>query len=417
MKLAYLTPQYPKVSHTFIRREIRELCRRGHEVRRLSIRSPESAVVDPADIEEEALTLVLLEQGATRLAMSVLRCAARAPGAVLREVWRCLDGWLRRQRGLVRPVAYLVEAAFVAQLCRREAIEHVHVHFGTNAATVAAIAERLGGPGFSMTLHGPDEWDAPEAIGLPERLRAARFTAVISSYAAAQARRWLAPAHWDRVHVVRCALDASFAAARAPVPAAPTCALSEGAARFVCVGRLTPQKGQLLLIDAIAALRARGVDAQLVLAGDGELREGVEARIAAADLSDRVTITGWIDEARVRREVLAAHCFVLPSFAEGLPVVIMEAFALGRPVISTWVAGIPELVRPGENGWLVPPASLDALTDAMHEAAALSPEALDAMGEAGAKRVAERHDIGSEAGRLEALIATCVGRCTAQERD
>jgi glycosyltransferase involved in cell wall biosynthesis len=116
-----------------------------------------------------------------------------------------------------------------------------------------------------------------------------------------------------------------------------------------------------------------------------------------------VHLIGWASSERVREEVLGARALVLPSFAEGLPVVLMEAFALGRPVISTYVAGIPELVVPG-SGWLVPAGSIDALASAMRDALTAAPETLERMAAVGEKRVRELHQIGASAQVLSSLV-------------
>jgi glycosyltransferase involved in cell wall biosynthesis len=174
--------------------------------------------------------------------------------------------------------------------------------------------------------------------------------------------------------------------------------------RLVNVGRLSEQKGQLLLIEAARLLRDRGVDFELVIVGDGPLRGELERRIDRFDLRDRVRITGFLDNDGVRRELTAARALVLPSFAEGLPVVIMESLALGRPVISTHIAGIPELIEPGRVGWLVPAGDVGPLADAMAEALAADPSELEQMGRLGAARVAEQHDARAEAANLAALF-------------
>ena len=161
---------------------------------------------------------------------------------------------------------------------------------------------------------------------------------------------------------------------------------------------------ELLLIEAAHLLAARGVEFELVLAGEGEMRPETEALIEKFGLSDRVRITGWISAASVRSEILAARGLVLPSFAEGLPVVIMEAMALRRPVLTTYVAGIPELVQPGESGWLVPAGSLDELASAMEAFVRCPVAELVRMGEAAHRRVLERHSIDVEAGKLIALF-------------
>ncbi|MEO8170250.1 MAG: glycosyltransferase, partial [Oxalobacteraceae bacterium] len=191
------------------------------------------------------------------------------------------------------------------------------------------------------------------------------------------------------------------------VPAVPI----PTAARVVCVGRLCEQKGQLLLVNAVSQLARKGLDIELVLAGDGEMRAELESLIAQRRLQGRVRITGWISSDQVRAEILAARALVLPSFAEGLPVVIMEAMALRRPVLTTYVAGIPELIRHGESGWLFPAGDVEALGAALEDFLATPVVILEAMGEAGYQRVLERHAIDTEAAKLVQLFR--IGQATA----
>jgi len=399
MRVGYLTPQYPKVSHTFIRREIAELEARGNEVVRMSIRKPDPGLaVDAQDKEEASRTFFCLAQSPAALATAVLATVflrPRAAFAGLRVAVR-----VAREVGAVRAAAYFAEACTIQRHLRDSAVSHLHVHFGTNAATVALLIAAMGGPGFSLTVHGPDEFDAPARHMIAAKVAAARFAVGISDFTAAQLQRWSSPAQATKIHVVRCAVDERFFAAARPI----------GPARqLVCVGRLCPQKGQLVLVKAFARLAAEDSTASLLLAGDGEMRPAIEGLIAAHGLESRVRLTGWVDESQVRQHVLDSRCFVLPSFAEGLPVSIMEAFALGRPVISTYVAGIPELVRPGENGWLVPAGNVDALFGAMHEALSAPVAQLEAFAAAGARAVRERHDIATEAARLEKLLQMADG--------
>ncbi|HLK71466.1 MAG TPA: glycosyltransferase, partial [Steroidobacteraceae bacterium] len=178
---------------------------------------------------------------------------------------------------------------------------------------------------------------------------------------------------------------------------------------LVCVGRLCVEKGQLLLVQAAAELLARRVDFELILAGDGPLRAELERLIGAQGLSERVSITGWISSAEVRAQLLAARALVLPSFAEGLPVVIMEAMSLRRPVISTYIGGIPELVRDGENGWLIAAGSVESLAAAMQDCLSRPAEAIARLGASAYERVIARHDVDVEAGKLVALFASAAG--------
>jgi glycosyltransferase involved in cell wall biosynthesis len=396
MKVAYLVNQYPKVSHTFIRREIAALEADGVEVVRWSIRPCPDRLVDEADKAEEARTRVVLRAGPLRLLGGLLRTGLAHPLRTLGAGKLALDvGW-RSDRGPLLHLAYLVEACLLRDWAAAEGIEHVHAHFGTNSAAVAMLCHELGGPPYSVTCHGPKEFDRPEHLGLGEKIARARFVAGVSSFGRSQLYRWTRAEEWDKVHVVPCGVDeAFFAAPPRPVPAAP---------RLCSVGRICEQKGQLLLVRALALLAREGRAAELVLVGDGELRPAIEALARAEGIAERVTITGWADGARVREELLASRALCMPSFAEGLPVAIMEALALGRPVISTWVAGIPELVTP-EVGWLVPAGSVEALAGAMRRVLDASPAELERMGQAGRERVRARHDVRLAARALEALFA------------
>jgi glycosyltransferase involved in cell wall biosynthesis len=395
MRLAYLTTAYPEVSHTFIRREILELERRGHSVLRLSVRAPTSRLVDPRDLAEQPRTEVLLAQPAA-IAGAVVRNLLTQPVRFGRALALTLAMSRTSERGLIRHLAYLAEACRVRDRIAAQRCEHLHVHFGTNAAAVARLARVLGGPPFSVTMHGPDEFDAPIALSIADKIHDAAFTVAISHFGAAQLRRWSRPADWERIAIVRCTIGDEFEKHAGPIP--------PDSKTFTCVGRLSAQKGQLLLIDAFADLVASGADARLVLAGDGELRGAVEARIAARGVGDRVTITGWIDGAQVRELLQASRALVLPSFAEGLPVVILEAFALGRPVVTTFVAGIPELVEAGRSGWLVPAGAQAPLVAALREALDAPTERLEAMGRHGRTRVLAEHGTSGQVDVLESLF-------------
>ncbi|AXQ48071.1 glycosyltransferase [Pseudomonas vlassakiae] len=392
MRIAYFINQYPKVSHSFIRREIQALERQGIEVQRIALRGWDAELHDPEDLAERGKTRYVLEQGLKGLLRPLFDVVRAQPKRFLGALRLALRlGW-RADRPWPYHVVYLAEACRLLQWLQASAAEHVHAHFGTNSTEVVMLANALGGPAYSFTVHGPEEFDKAQILHLGEKVRRAAFVAAVSSFGRSQLYRWVAHEHWDKVKVVHCGLERSFheGVALAP-PAAP---------RLVCVGRLCEQKGQLLLVEAARALASRGVDFKLVLAGDGEMRGPIEALIARYGLQAQVRITGWISSAQVRDEILAARALVLPSFAEGLPVVIMEAMALRRPVLTTYVAGIPELVCQGDNGWLFAAGSVEALTEAMLDSLQQPVEVLQRMGEAACQRVLERHDIDTEAARL-----------------
>ncbi|OFX01867.1 MAG: hypothetical protein A3E78_17010 [Alphaproteobacteria bacterium RIFCSPHIGHO2_12_FULL_63_12] len=403
MKLAYLVNRYPSISHSFIRREIEALERRGAKIARFSIRASEQGAIAEEDRREAEKTRRIVGAPPLKLAAAILESLAARPLGSLRAMIDAVQMGACSDSGLLRHVFYAAEALALASWLRRDGIAHVHAHFGTNSATVAMLAARINGGAFSLTVHGPEEFDKPQLIALPQKIMAASFVAAVSSYGMSQLRRLVSPDYWERLRIVPCGVEKSFYdGAETPPP-------SSSVARFVCVGRLCEQKGQLTLIEAAAEVKRRGGKFHLVLVGDGDMRGAIEAMIAARDLKDEVELAGWKTPAEVRAQIQAARAFVLPSYAEGLPVSIMEAMLLSRPVISTFVAGIPELVLPGETGWLTPAGDARKLADAMMAAIAATPARLAEMGRAGKQRAIERHDIDDIAGALLAIFEEVAG--------
>jgi glycosyltransferase involved in cell wall biosynthesis len=397
MKIGYFVNQYPAVSHTFIRREIRALESLGVEIVRFALRPRADGLTDPEDKRELERTAHVLGSGVLVLLRSTAKAFLTQPRAALDALRMALRiGW-RSDRGLLRHLAYVAEAAVLADWCRRDGIAHLHAHFGTNSAAVAMLAWRFSGIPYSFTAHGPEEFERGGLLSLDVKLRHAAFAVCVSSFGRSQLMRLVPETMWGKIKLVHCGLDAQFLAGAAPpVVEAP---------RFVCIGRLSVEKAQTILVDAAAALSRDGVACEIVLVGDGPMRPAIEAAIDRARLRSQVRLTGWASSERVKQEIVASRALVLPSFAENLPVVIMEAMALGRPVISTYVAGIPELVRPGENGWLVPPSDVDALAGAMREALTAPSAEIAKMGAAGRQRVEQQHNAAREAEKLRDLFA------------
>ena len=395
-KIAYFINQYPKVSHSFIRREILALERQGFDIQRIALRGWDGELVDKEDQLERMRTRYVLQDGLLPLLFAWMTTLFISPRRFLAALVLALRmGW-RSDRPLPYHLIYLAEACRILPWLKAFGATHVHAHFGTNSTEVVMLAHVLGGPHYSFTVHGPDEFDKPQFLGIGEKIRNSAFVVAISSYGRSQLFRWVEHVHWHKVKVVHCGLESSFYDVKPlPPPAAP---------RLVCVGRLCEQKGQLLLIEAVARLAGKGIRFELVLAGDGEMRSEVEVLIAKHELEKQVRITGWISSGQVREEILAARGLVLPSFAEGLPVVIMEAMALQRPVLTTYVAGIPELVIPGENGWLFQAGDVVAVAMAMEDFLSRSTKELQVMGQAAHARVLERHSIDVEAAKLSGLF-------------
>jgi glycosyltransferase involved in cell wall biosynthesis len=353
-------------------------------------------LVDEEDFRERERTLYILREGMASLLAASLRVLLSNPARFFSAAGLALKMAKRADRPWPLHLIYLAEACRMLPWLREFGARHLHVHFGTNPAEVAMLAAALGGPSYSFTVHGPEEFDKPEFLGMREKISRSVFVVAISSFGRSQLYRWINYSEWPKVAVVHCGLEPVFhGVAPVAVPAAP---------RLVCVGRLCEQKGQLLLMSAVAQLVRKGIPIELVLAGDGEMRSEIEALIRQHQLQAHVRITGWISSDQVRTEILAARALVLPSFAEGLPVVVMEAMALRRPVLTTYVAGIPELVRPGEGGWLFPAGDVDALAVALQEVLAAPLEKLSAMGEAAHVRALERHSVDIEAAKLAQLF-------------
>ncbi len=394
MRIAYLINQYPKVSHTFIRREILALERQGFEVTRISLRGWDIELVDKEDELERQRTRYVLRDGSLPLVVSLLRFGLTRPVRFIEALALAWRMGRHAERPLPVHLVYLAEACRIAGWLKSAKIQHLHAHFGTNSAEVAMLVNALGGPNWSFTVHGPEEFDKPQLIGLPEKIRRATFVVAISSFGRSQLFRWVDHEYWGKINVVRSGLEPQYYAD------APNHSSSRN---LVCVGRLCEQKGQLLLVEAVRRLLARGTDLHLTLAGDGELRPSIESFIKKHKLETNIRITGWINGDQVRRELLGARALVLPSFAEGLPVVIMEAMALRRPVISTFIAGIPELVD-NEQGWLVPAGDSDALVEAIQSCFDTPHELLNKMGDSAYETARKAHNIYAEAAKLAKLF-------------
>lgn len=396
MNIAYLVNQYPKTSHSFIRREIVALEAAGISISRFSIRSLAAEIIDEADKQEASKTRYVLQKGVSGLLGSTINVALTHPLRFLKAVKLAYTVGYSSDRGLVYHLAYLAEACVLFRWFTQAKISHVHTHFGTNSATVAMLCHELGGPPYSITVHGPEEFDKPQAISLTKKIEQAAFVISVCSFGRSQLYRWCNYQQWSKIQVVRCGVDEMFLKQPyTPLPKQP---------RFVCIGRLSEQKGHLLLVEAAGQLAAAGHSFKLVLVGDGPLRTQIETMIHQFHLENHVEITGWATNEQVQQQILASQVMVVPSFAEGLPVVIMESLALCRPVISTYIAGIPELVQPGKSGWLVPSGSVSALKEAMQVAICTPLDQLEQMGKTGAKLVAQNHNVATEAKKLATLF-------------
>ena len=399
LRIGYITSQYPRSSDTFIRREVDVLRQSGVHVNVMSIRRPASDEGASSDRQaEQRRTSYILPCSPIRL----VRCHF---GILLRSPLRYLSGLglaLRVRpaglRGLVWSLFYFAEAAVVAGAMRRDRLVHLHNHFCDGSGYVAMFAAHIGGFGFSFTVHGPGEFFAPAEIRLDEKIRRALFVVCISHFCRSQCMVWSSPDDWNRLHIVHCGVD--------PELFEPVEHVSTGA-RLLYVGRLARVKGLPILLRAIASMKERQLAVHLTLVGDGPERTALESLAQELRISEQLTFTGSQSEAEVRRWLARSDVFVLPSFAEGLPVVLMEAMASSLPVVATRIAGVSELVVDGRNGFLVPPSDVAALARRIEE---LIPDAAlrQEMGRAGRRKVAEEFDVKREGARLLRIMRAAI---------
>jgi colanic acid/amylovoran biosynthesis glycosyltransferase len=409
VRVAYLCSAYPAPSHTFVLREVQALRRIGVEVETFTVRRTPAADLLSADDRVEAQrTHYLLPTGASILVgafIGLLRTGngARALGAAARLAWRMRRPGLR---GTVWQAFYLAEAVLLWAQCSRRSIRHVHAHFANVAADVAMLTVALGTAqtpnrpwSWSFTMHGPAEfWEVGQAR-LSDKVESADFVVCISDFARSQLMSLTRVDMWSHLHVVHCALDVmSYGQGRDVAPA------GDGPPMLLTVGRLVAVKGQMLVVEMVAALKARGVALAADIVGEGPMRADLERLIDKHGLHESVVLWGALGQEQLRTRLQAATVFVLPSFAEGVPVVLMEAMAMGVPVVTTRIAGIPELIDDGVSGLLVTPGRVDELADAV-ERMLTDGDLRDAVTSSAYKVVREQFDSPAEAEKLAVLFS------------
>lgn len=397
MKIAYLTSVYARASDTFVRNEVIELRQRGHTVHTFSVRREAVGAAQLDEVRrEQASTTYILEQAPWALALAFAGMWMQRPSNMLKAFRLAWKTRIKGVKGCLLQMAYLIEAAFLARRLLTLKVDILHNHIAENSANVAMLASQISGVPFSMTVHGPGIFYHPREWALGEKIARSAFTATITDFCKSQCMLFSDEAHWHKLNVVRCSVGPDFRVdGLAPIPVAP---------RLIFVGRLCAEKGLTVLVEAVARLAEAGVQLELALIGDGPSRPLVEAIVRDKGLQSHIKLLGWRSSEGVRQELENSRVLVLPSFAEGLPVVIMEALALGRPVISTQIAGIPELVVTQDNGWLVPPGAVEPLIEALRQATQSPVATLTAMGEAGSRRVRLLHNFAHEMDKLEALL-------------
>ncbi|WP_300551129.1 glycosyltransferase [Roseovarius sp.] len=376
--IAYLTGEYPRATDTFIQREVAALRAHGMTVETCSVRrtGPEHHT-GPEQRLEAAQTFHVLEAATSPLRLIRAHLAAfKQPKrwfSALCLAWRTSPGGIK---STLYQLIYLAEAAVLADHLRRRGITHLHNHIAKSSCTVAMLMSEMSGIPFSFTLHGPDIFFEPYRWRLDEKIARARFVACISEFCRSQAMAFSAPKDWAKLHIVHCGVDP--ARYDAPDRGAP--------AHLLFVGRLAAVKGVPVLFAALRDLLPAHPDLHLTLVGDGPERDDLERVAQAMGLTAHLTFAGYRSQSEVAGLLAQSTALVLPSFAEGVPVVLMEAMAARLPVITTRIAGVPELVEHGKSGLVVAPGDVVALRDALSEILG-NGDTRRAMGEAGRAKV------------------------------
>ena len=404
IRIAYLVSTYPAVSHTFILREVQRLRAANFEIFMASINPPNrpaSGMTTEEQEEAAASFYVKLEgiRGALRAHSAAL---LNSPKSYLAGLWFALKLGGIDPRRLVFAVCYFVEAVILGRWMESRGLRNLHVHFANAASTVGLIASRTFPIKFSLTVHGPDEFYDVRGFLLTEKLAGASFACCIGQFARSQLMKLSPPREWDKFEVAPLGVDPT-------VFMPPPFRSGPDTFEILCVGRLVPSKGQYILIAAIRRLVKSRPNLRLRLVGDGPEREGLRQTIAANGLGQYVTLEGSVNQDRIRDFYRRADIFVLPSFAEGIPVVLMEAMAMEVPCISTFVAGIPELIRNDIDGILVPPSDDLELAAGIQRLIDDS-ELRRRLGAAGRRRVIEKYDLDRNVAHLTEIFTNRIGR-------
>jgi colanic acid/amylovoran biosynthesis glycosyltransferase len=394
ISIAYLVSEYPGISHTFILREVRGLRKLGFAIKTASINHPDrpSEKLTAQEREEAGATFFVKPSGLGGALKAHIAALARRPLKYLAAMAFALRLGGTDLKKMLYGLFYFVEAVMIGEWMREAGMRHLHVHFATPASTVGLIVANIYPIGLSLTVHGPDEfYDAP-GYCLAEKIAGASFICCIGMYARSQLMKLSPPEHWSKFEVAPLGLFLDEFAPRVALRASDCF-------EILSVGRLVAAKGQHILLAAIHHLVRGGRNVRLRLVGDGPDRRSLEDDARRRGLDGVVVFEGSVNPDRIRAIYEAADVFALASFAEGIPVVLMEAMAMEIPCVATFITGIPELIRDGEDGLLVAPSDDAALADAVRRLMD-DAELRRRLGQTGRKRVVEHYNLDLNIPRL-----------------
>ncbi|MFT5085584.1 MAG: colanic acid/amylovoran biosynthesis glycosyltransferase [Lentisphaeria bacterium] len=380
MKIAYFVSEYPARSHTFIRREIKELRKRGADIHVLAIRKQaKNTLICEQDWSDYNETWSILPISILALFKIHLQALLSSPLAYFKSLYAALKHRNPGFNNIIWAIFQFAEAIVVAKEIQARQIKHMHIHFSNAGANIGYCVNVYSGVTWSMTLHGACDFEFPAGPLLGEKLLSCSFANCASYYGKSQAYRTVGAEHWDKLFVSRCGIDVEA------MPETPQRQKGE-TVRIMCVGRISTEKGHLGLIEACAQAFSKNDNLELILVGDGPDRGIIEAKIKEKGIQDKVTLTGSVSEAEVLERVATVDLFALPSLMEGIPLVLMEAMALEVPVIAPRIAGIPELIEDQVNGLLYRPGDWSEMAEKI-TLLANNPTLMETLGRKGKEKV------------------------------
>lgn len=401
MRLAYFTNTYPRATDTFIRREVIGLRRRGLDVLTYSVRKTGADHdVDAEVIAEKKSTKYLFPIKFSQLIKSLLSAALTHPGRFFSAWWLAQRSARPGLRGFFLQQMYFLEAVMLAKLLKEDGIDHAHNHLGDNSGTVTMLAAKIADISYSISIHGPHIFFDGPNWALDKKTEHARFISCIGHFCTSQMMLYADKTQWSKFKIIRCGVDIEQFDYRPP---------SGAASKLAYVGRLSAEKGLPILFESLAVMKQRGAEAQLTVMGDGPDRSYLEEMTEKMGLSEQVQFAGFVDQATIAANLRASDIFVLPSFAEGIPVALMEAMAIGLPVIATYVGGVTELVVDGETGQVVNASDPIDLARAI-EKYVREPEFCATVATNARKRVESEFNIEDQVDKLAELFSACEAR-------
>jgi colanic acid/amylovoran biosynthesis glycosyltransferase len=395
MRFAYLISQYPAVNHTFILREVKRLRSLGFEIETVSISDPDRPLAAMTEQErgESASTFYVKRSGVVSALFQHVLGFGSNPLGYVKGLWFALSLGHGQPGKVMSHLFYFIEAVIVGRWMKQNGMSRLHTHF---SSSVALIVHRIFGFQWSMTIHGSGEFEEPTCFNLRKKVEAAALVIAISDFGKSQLMMLTEQECWPKIEVARLGVDSDVFDAQ-PVRCNPR------PFELICIGRLAPAKGQGVLLKAVADLVSKSRDVRLRLVGDGPDRAVLERKVREYGLEEIVVFEGWRNQNEVLDLYRRADCFLLASFAEGVPVVLMEAMAMQVPCIATRITGIPELIRDGVDGLLVTPGNSVQLAEAI-EKIMDDPGLRERLARAGRIKVVQEYTLDSNVRRLAEIF-------------